>query len=270
MKKGNKAADANRDGEQKNYAFEEYYQNCYGERWPGLRRSILLPATSIPYSEGLVKPYMMDRASVIAASCLRLPAEGIILDACAAPGGKSLVVASRMGVGASLLSNELSCERRRRLSNVLDEHLDAETRARVTVSGFDAAAAGGKKTEQNRFNAILLDAPCSSERHVIQNAAAYAQWKPGRPRGLARRQWSLLSSAFLLLKSGASLVYATCALAPEENDGPPAKLLEKYSGKIELDEPDFPEGEKTRYGRIILPDTSGGMGPMYIARFWKK
>jgi 16S rRNA (cytosine1407-C5)-methyltransferase len=212
---------------------------------------------------------MMDRASVLAAESLRLPEDGLILDACAAPGGKSLVLAGRMARGARLLCNELSRERRRRLESVLDEHLDEENRRRVSVSGFDAAKAGGKKGEWNRFDAILLDAPCSSERHVIQSPKALAEWKPARPRSLAARQWSLLSAAFLLLKSGGCLVYATCALSPEENDGPVSRLLEKYAGEAELDEVDFALGEKTRFGRLILPDESGGMGPMYVARVRK-
>jgi 16S rRNA (cytosine1407-C5)-methyltransferase len=49
-----------------------------------------------------------------------------------------------------------------------------------------------------------------------------------------------------------------------------ARLLEKYRENLILDEPDFAEGEKTLYGRIILPDVSGGMGPLYVARCVKK
>ena len=261
-----------------NSAFEEYYLNIWGERWPALRESLLLPAASNFYNEGLVKPYAMDRASVLAASSLRLTFQnagenpvnsGLILDACAAPGGKSLVLASRMQGDVRLLSNELSSERRRRLVNVLDEHLDAEKRECVNVSGFNAAEMGGKKTEWERFDAILLDAPCSSERHVIQSPKALAEWKPSRPRSLSQRQWSLLSAAFLLLKPEGSLVYSTCAITPEENDGPVSRLLEKYGGEIELDFPNFTEGEKTKFGRLILPDASNGMGPMYVARFKK-
>jgi len=252
-----------------NAAFEEYYRNLWGNRWTELRESLLLGAASIPYGEGLVQPYMMDRASVLAAASLRLPDTGTILDACAAPGGKSLVLASRMGKDVRLLSNELSAERRRRLVTALDEHLDGEKRSRVTVSGFDAGKQGGRRSEWNRFDAILLDAPCSSERHVIRSAKALAEWRPARPRSLSLRQWALLSAAFLLLKPSGSLVYVTCALSSEENDGPVARLFSKYQGGIELDEPDFPEGEKTKYGRLILPDVSGGMGPMYIARMVK-
>ena len=253
----------------KNETFEEYYKNLFGSRWALLRESLLQPAVQIPYSSSLLKPYLLDYASVLAALSLRRIANGIILDACAAPGGKSLVLASRLESGTQLLCNELSAARRQRLIRVLDEHLDGERRRQVTVSGFDAGALGGRRSEWNRFDGVLLDAPCSSERHVIKSEKALSQWTPARPRSLAKRQWALLSAAFLLLKGGGSLVYSTCALSPEENDGPVSRLMEKFTGLIELDEPDFTEGEKTKFGRLILPDTTGGMGPMYVARFRK-
>jgi 16S rRNA (cytosine1407-C5)-methyltransferase len=249
--------------------FEAYYGRLFGRRWEALRRSLLEAGDLIPYREGLAAPYYLDRASVLAARSLVLPGGGTVLDACAAPGGKSLVIASAMGPGVRLLANELSRERRRRLREVLDGHLDGGTRARVEIAGFDAAQAAGRKSERERFAGVLLDAPCSSERHVIKSEKALAAWTEARPRFLARRQWALLSAAFLLLKPGASLVYATCALSGEENDGVAARLLAKYRDRVILDKPDFPEGEKTEFGRLILPDVSGGMGPMYVARFRK-
>jgi 16S rRNA (cytosine1407-C5)-methyltransferase len=250
--------------------FESYYHNIYGSRWPPLRESLLAPPASIAYTEGLKKPYVLDRASVLAALSLKLPESGIILDSCAAPGGKSLVIASRMGKAAELLSNELSSSRRRRLAGVLDGHLDRETRSRVKVSGFDAAGLGRRKNEWGRFASVLLDVPCSSERHVLKNEKALEAWTPARPRFLARRQWSLLSAAFLLLKPGGSLVYAACALSDEENDAVVSRLFSKYGEEVVQDEPGFTEGEKTRYGRLILPDTCQGMGPMYVAVFLKR
>ena len=152
---------------------------------------------------------------------------------------------------------------------MLDEHLENERRQRVKVSGFDAAKLGSRKSERERFDAILLDAPCSSERHVIQSKTALAKWKPGRPRFLSQRQWSLLSSAFLLLKEGGSLVYATCAISPVENDGVVERLFSKYGTQVSIDLPDFEIGENTKYGRMIMPDQCDGMGPMYVARFFK-
>ncbi|MDL2229220.1 16S rRNA methyltransferase [Treponema sp. OttesenSCG-928-L16] len=250
--------------------FDAYYQAWYGQRWKGLKKALLEPSAAYEYRTGLLKPYLLDYASVLAAGSLRLPEQGLILDCCAAPGGKSLVIASAMGSETELLSNELSNDRRRRLVNVLDEHLPPEIRGRVRVSGFDAAAQGGRKSEHERFSAVLLDAPCSSERHVLGDEQALSAWSAARPRFLAQRQWALLSSAFLLLKSGGSLVYATCAVSPEENDRVVSRLVKKYGNRIDPDIPDMPMGEQTEFGRMILPDRSDNMGPMYIARFRKK
>jgi len=248
---------------------DRHFSALFGQRWPGLKGALLAPGNAVDYSDGLSCPYHLDSASVSAARLLRLPEEGEILDACAAPGGKSLVLASRMTPGTTLLCNELSSDRRRRLSDVLDAHLDEGLRRRVRVSGFDAAAAGGRLSERGRFAAILLDAPCSSERHVLGSPKALEAWTPARIRFLAQRQWSLLSSAFLLLAPGGSLVYATCALAPEENDGPVRRLFKKYGDAVRLDaikEGEVPAFEATEHGIQYLPDRSSGAGPLYVAR----
>ena len=249
--------------------FDSYYKKIYGIRWKSLKEALLSTATPGAYSTGLNKPYTMDEASVLAAQSLKLPPEGTVLDACAAPGGKSLVIASAMNRGTFLLSNELSGERRRRLVNVLDEYLPEEPRGRVQVSGFDAAAQGSRISERERFSAVLLDAPCSSERHVLGNAKALSEWTGARSKFLAQRQWSLLSSAFLLLKPGSFLVYATCSISPLENDGVAGRLLKKYKNLVKMEKPGFSPGEETEWGRMILPDRDRNLGPMYIAAFQK-
>lgn len=249
--------------------FDRHFSTLFGQRWPALKAALLAQGDAVDYSEGLSCPYHLDSASVSAARLLLMPENGEILDACAAPGGKSLVLASRMSPGSTLLCNELSSDRRRRLSDVLDAHLDQELRRRVRVSGFDAAAAGGRLSERGRFAAILLDAPCSSERHVLGSPKALDAWTPARIRFLAQRQWSLLSSAFLLLAPGGSLVYATCALSPEENDGPVKRLFKKYGEAVindVIEEGEAPAFEATEYGIQYLPDRSSGAGPLYVAR----
>ena len=249
--------------------FENFYFSIYKERWEKLRGSLLLPAVPVSWSRGLVKPYMLDYASVLAAQALRLPESGIVFDACAAPGGKSLVLLSGMNGSTGLIANELSSQRRRVLVQNLNSHLDKEKRGQVKVTGFDAAKKGGNKNNLGKYDAVLLDAPCSGERHVIQNEKALSQWTVARPRFLSQRQWSLLSAAFLMLKAGGSLVYSTCSINPSENDYVIERLFEKYKNCIGRDEPEFSEGEKTKYGRIILPDGCGGAGPMYVARLKK-
>ncbi len=249
--------------------FNAYYESIYGSRWDQLKEALLESSTPISYSCGLNKPYMMDEASIIAAKTLRLPRSGIILDACAAPGGKSLVIASAMENEVTLLANEFSNERRRRLVNVLDEYLPADRRSHVQVSGFDAAAQGGRESERERFSAVLLDVPCSSERHVLGSSKALDEWTVSRPKFLAQRQWALLSSAFLLLKPGAYLVYITCSISPLENDRTAERLVKKYKHSVLIDKPDFTAGEETGFGRMILPDRDKNLGPMYVARFRK-
>lgn len=249
--------------------FDNHFSALFGQRWAGLRAALLAPGNSLAYSQGLSRSYYLDSASITAARLIRLPESGEILDACAAPGGKSLVLASRISPGSVLVCNELSSDRRRRLSEVLDTHLDENLRRQVRVSGFNAAAAGGRPSERGRFAAILLDAPCSSERHVVRDPKALAAWTPARIRFLAQRQWSLLSSAFLLLAPGGSLVYATCALSSEENDGPVNRLLKKYKEQVIMDKitvAEAPAFEATERGIQYLPDRASGAGPLYVAR----
>jgi 16S rRNA (cytosine1407-C5)-methyltransferase len=233
----------------------------------------------------------MDKASVFAASLFAaaLHTQGPggehidILDACAAPGGKTLVLAtmlSRKGMNYSILANELSSDRRRRLSGVLDLYLAPKERERVTVSGFDAAKAGARKSEHGRFDAILLDAPCSSERHVLSDEQALLQWTPNRVKNLAIRQWSLLSSCLLMAKQGALIAYVTCALTSYENDKVVLRALKKFGAAVCLFDPReavkalinygvaetaLPAFEKTGNGIAISPDIADGAGPIYIS-----
>lgn len=271
-------------------AFEAYYSALYGERWPRLKEALAGPSKSLALrvlegggyetlaqaKEGLPLawqegpgPYFLDEASVAAAASLTLPPAGQVLDACAAPGGKSLVLAARLSASSRLLCNELSPDRRRRLSSVLDSCLPGAIRQRISVMGADASSLCLRRP--GAFDAILLDAPCSSERHVLADPAALAEWSPSRPASLARRQWALLSSAFLMLAPGGSLVYSTCSLDPGENDGVASRLVAKHGKSLEIlpvggPGEEIPGSEPTELGRIVLPDLSGGGGPMYIFR----
>jgi 16S rRNA (cytosine1407-C5)-methyltransferase len=248
-------------------AFRERYSGIFGERWEGLERALGNPVDAVSFeaSPGF-PPYNLDAASVEAAAFLPLPG-GEVLDACAAPGGKTLVLASRMGSVDRLIANELSPDRRRRLSIVLDRHLESSLRVRVHVAGEDAAAMC--RRNEGRFSAILLDAPCSSERHVLADAGALESWRPSRVKSLALRQWALLSSAFIMLVEGGWLLYVTCSLGPEENDGVVGRLRQKWGDALAIDAPTGGAWEAGDYGSSLLPDRSGGRGPLYVARFRK-
>jgi tRNA and rRNA cytosine-C5-methylases len=245
-------------------AFDAYYSVLFGNRWPALRSSLLSPPRAVPWQEALLKPYFLDAGSVEAALALPLDGAQTVLDMCAAPGGKTLVLAGRLADGAVLTANEFSRDRKARLLSVLDQHLPESLRTQVRVTGRDASR--WSRYEQSAYDRILLDAPCSSERHVLSAPSFLAGWTAARIRNLALRQWSLLSGAWLVLRPGGYLLYSTCALAPEENDLVIGRLLKKYHGVcIEETGRSDSLGEKTVYGRHVLPDTASGAGPLYYA-----
>ena len=239
--------------------FESYYLSIFGERWQSLKAALLEERKPEAYSENLIQNYYLDYASIQAARAMPVLEEGSCLDMCAAPGGKTLVLLSRIKENAEIQAR------------VLDEHLSKQTRKRIKVSSYDASRM--PRYGQELYDRILLDAPCSSERHVLQNEKYLKQWTEARIKNLSQRQWALLSAAFLLLKPKGFLVYSTCALADEENDFLIEKLIKKYKEKVRLEDkldslsPILPE--KTRYGFRFLPDKADGAGPIYFSLIQK-
>ncbi len=244
-------------------AFDIYYEKQYGERWPALKDALLAESRQVAYDDNLLKPYYLDYASVQAGLALPPLESGDCLDMCAAPGGKTLVLSNTMSKDVNITANEISADRRNRLVKVLNEYLKPESRERIRVSGYDAAKM--PRYEKDVYDRILLDAPCSSERHVLQQEKYLKQWTENRIKSLAQRQWSLLSAAFLLLKNSGFLVYSTCALSSQENDELIARLIKKYKEEVEIISASCADGaEKTKYGNIFLPDKAKGAGPIYF------
>lgn len=214
--------------------------------------------------------YVMDPASAFAARALDVQDGDRVLDMCAAPGGKSLILIEALQTSGEIICNDLSADRRERLKKVIQHYVPRSVRDRVWIKGQDAVQFGLREPES--FDRILLDAPCSGERHVLADPRALSEWSPKRPRGLEQRQYALLSAAFLALKPEGHLVYSTCSLNPEENDGVVQRLLEKRKEFIEalpLDTSLLAGGEQTRYGVIFLPDRCG-YGPLYVSRLFKR
>lgn len=230
--------------------------------WP----EAIPPGTMLPgYEEHLFYP--MNASSLLPVLALDVRHGETILDACAAPGGKALFIGEQLSTSGRLVANDASPERGRRLRQILIDY------------GFSGVEVWHRKAEilfkihPDAFDKILLDAPCSSEKHVLSSPTHLARWSYGRIRQLKQRQIALLSGLFLALKPGGRLVYSTCALTPEENEEVVGLFLKKKKGQAKLLPWSLPElpggpGIDLTSVRRVWPDGCL-LDPMFVAVFEK-
>ncbi len=239
--------------------------NFYSTPTPSEALSPVSAKGEIPRDEnGLLRYYVMDPASYWAARALEVQDGDQVLDMCAAPGGKSLILAEALMNAGELTANEMSEARRERLKKVIQQYIPRQVRDRVWVTGKD----GGKfaLTHKQKFDRILVDAPCSGERHLFETQKELVDWKPSRSEKLAQRQYALLTAALLACKPGGRIVYSTCTVSDLENDLVIEKLLKKKEGlfKVLQTELPMPGAEKTAYGIRMWPDRCEA-GPIYYS-----
>jgi 16S rRNA C967 or C1407 C5-methylase (RsmB/RsmF family) len=233
--------------------------------------------------------YLLDAASVMATEALSIKPDHTVLDLCAAPGGKSLALVQRlmrrskssqgMKMTGSITCNESSPERRRRLRTVLNDYIPALAfdEGRVTVTGHDGTKWGQLEAD-GQFDRVLVDAPCSSERHLLHDDDELVQWTQGRSKTLAQKQLQLLLSALGAVRPGGLVLYATCSISDTENDLVLEKAKKKSPIKFKivsaqwgkgddsaLKQRKWPIGSPTKYGWIVLPDSGGRWGPLFFA-----
>ena len=253
----------------------------------------------------------LDAASVLCAWMLAVQPGDKVLDLCAAPGGKSVSLSqmlfhnSRADTGTvlgCLHSNEMDPARNKRLAINLQSYLPRHLFEKGAVRVLRLDAANVKAVLQlplgaGGYDKVLLDAPCSSERHIIHAhtkaastgriAEEMLRWRPGSSRNLAKIQAGLLMTALRAVKVGGRVVYSTCSIDTGENDGVLEKvmtLLEQEHSKTglawtirietapsehsSLDEEALDQWtERTKHGRIALPDhpSGGKWGPLFFA-----
>lgn len=273
-----------------------------------------VPSPSSPEKE-LMSHWNLDAASALSAHMLDVQPNDRVLDLCAAPGGKSVALAQLIfphlhaesptaspATPGCLHSNEVDHARNKRLGSNLRSYLPAslfESNAvRVLrLDGADARAVTQLPLGPAGYDRVLLDAPCSSERHIIHahvKAAAggriadeMARWRRGGSKTLAKLQADLLMTALRAVKVGGRVVYSTCSIETGENDGVIEKMLaavEKERKKFgltwkvkfelgglakkagEVDVAMESLTEETKYGRIAIPDHKGGgqWGPLFF------
>ncbi len=217
----------------------------------------------IPSSpDGLKTYYLMDPASIIPVLQLDIKKGDRILDMCAAPGGKSLILAEKIKENCTLTLNDISKKRVFKLRKILQDYLPPEIYTQIKISNLNGSDITFRR--EPGFEKILLDAPCSAERHLLAGSSSISEWKISRTKANARKQFSLLSSALLALMPGGILVYSTCSLSSFENDEIIKKLVKRHENQIKIIHSDSTIGEKTEYGQLILP-AELSCGPIYYS-----
>lgn len=187
-----------------------------------------------PYHEAGL--YYIQEPSAMAVGELVDPKPGeYILDLCAAPGGKTTHLASKMNGEGLLVSNEIHPQRAKILSQNV-ERMGIKN-AIVTNETPERLAA----RFPSFFDRILVDAPCSGEGMFRKDEEARLHWSPDNVTLCANRQDDILEYAQSMLKPGGRLVYSTCTFSPEENEGTINRFLEKYP-HFEIEQVEVYEG----------------------------
>ncbi len=160
--------------------------------------------------------YVQDPATLLSCSLLAPQPGETVADLCAAPGGKSLVLAEALAGTGRLVCLDRSQRRLRTVARNLagQEH--------VALAVGDAAT---PPFRPDSFDAILLDVPCSNTGVIRKNPDVRWRFSPKDLQELAALQQRILIGTAPLLRPGGRLVYSTCSIEPEENSGNIAAFL---------------------------------------------
>lgn len=225
-----------------------------------LRLDSAVPVERLPgFDEGLVS--VQDAGAQLAAELLDARPGDRVLDACAAPGGKTAHILERAGADLDLTALDLDPERLKRLVQGLDR---LGLRARTAVG--DASRPDGNWA-QGRYHRILLDVPCSATGVIRRHPDIKWLRRDADIAELARLQRRILDAIWPLLVPGGVLVYATCSVLPEENEQQVASFLERTPDAAMVPIAaawGLPRGG----GRQILPEVEG-MDGFFYARLTK-
>jgi 16S rRNA (cytosine967-C5)-methyltransferase len=231
-----------------------------------LRLATPSPVDELPgFAEGDVS--IQDAAAQIAARWLMTDAPRRVLDACAAPGGKSGHLLELGGEGFDLTALDSDSGR---LQRVRENHQRL---------GFDATIIAGDASKPGEwwngvpYEAILLDAPCSATGVIRRHPDIKLLRRASDIGDLSRRQERILDALWTLLAPGGRLLYVTCSVLAAENDDVVQRFLETHDDAVE--DTMLPNNNirdlmrRKACGYQVLPGTAG-MDGFYYACLVKK
>jgi 16S rRNA (cytosine967-C5)-methyltransferase len=157
--------------------------------------------------------YVQDEASQLVGAVVDAKPGDRVLDACAAPGSKTSLIADRASDSALVVAMDISVGRLSTVAKTLEVH----RLKRVSLMIGDASDLFPFKSES--FDRVLLDAPCSGTGTLRHNPEIRWRLTDGDIKRLAEQQLRFLQNASVVVKPGGVLVYSTCSVEPEENEG---------------------------------------------------
>ena len=192
-----------------------------------LRLERALPVTELPgFDDGLIS--VQDAAAQLSADLLGVSPGMRVLDACAAPGGKSIHLLERCNGNLKLAAIDISPERNKLVEDNLRR--GGFTAQVLTTDVLDVA--GWAKERQ--FDRILIDAPCSATGVIRRHPDIKFLRRAQDIEALARRQLDMLEALWPLLVPGGRLLYATCSVLRAENDRVVGTFLADHREAIEV------------------------------------
>ena len=162
--------------------------------------------------------YIQDPSTLLAVSVLGVENGNRVLDYCAAPGGKTSLIAEELQGSGELVATDSSVERR---------DLLLENSARLGLTRIRVAATQDAGME---FDRVLVDAPCSNTGVLRRRVELRWRISPDEIARLARLQAALLDEAAARVRIGGFLVYSTCSIDPDENESVANGFVSKNPG----------------------------------------
>ena len=172
--------------------------------------------------------YVQEASSMFLGEVLNqhVKRDSIVLDMCAAPGGKSTLISQYLGEEGLLVSNEVVRQR----VFILSENIQKWGNGNTVVTHNYAADFGNKL--QNLFDCILVDAPCSGEGMFRKDAGAVEEWSQKNVNECVSRQCQILDEVWDALKPGGVLIYSTCTFNQEENEKNVQWIIDELGAEV--------------------------------------
>ena len=172
--------------------------------------------------------YVQEPSSMFLSEVLDqlVPHDSVVLDLCAAPGGKSTLISEHLVAGGLLISNEVVRQR----VFVLSENVQKWGNGNVVVTHNQPRDFGDKL--ENLFDCVLVDAPCSGEGMFRKDGGAVDEWSLKNVEMCAARQKDILRHVWPALKPGGLLIYSTCTYNEHENEENVAFVCDELGAEV--------------------------------------